>query len=69
MTPPAHCRIGPVHGGWLPYLEKLGIGDQSARDWMRLAGHLEDSKSQPSQSGCDLPTRREINDARKRCRP
>lgn len=56
------------HGGWLPYLEKLGIGDQSARDWMRLAGWVEGSKSQPSTNGLDLaiPTRREVNEARKR---
>lgn len=61
------AKRGIKHGGWLPYLEKLGIGERSARDWMALAGHVE-TKSEPNQNGSDLertPTRREVNEARK----
>jgi hypothetical protein len=30
------------HGGWLPYLEKLGITPDSASRWMALAGYVEE---------------------------
>lgn len=57
-----------AHGGWLPYLEKLGINERSAREWMALAGHVE-TKSEPNQNGADLPTRREVNEARRQDAP
>lgn len=43
------------HGGWLPYLEKIGISDQSARNWMALAGHVE-GKSKTGGDVLDLKT-------------
>lgn len=43
------------HGGWLPYLEKIGIEERSARNWMALAGYAE-SKSETLASVSDLPT-------------
>lgn len=38
------------HGEWLPRLEKLGIAQQSASNWMRLAG-FDDSQSKSPASG------------------
>lgn len=29
------------HGGWLPYLAKLGIEPRRAQEWMQLAGWVE----------------------------
>lgn len=42
------------HGGWLPYLEKLGIGEDSARRWMALAGFVETTKSSTDEDVRDL---------------
>ena len=35
------AKRGIKHGGWLPFLEKLGIADRTAREWMQEAGHIE----------------------------
>lgn len=50
-------RSGKIkHGGWLPYLEKLGIESQRASEWMRLAGYQDStSKSPTSSNGGNLP--------------
>jgi hypothetical protein len=42
------------HGGWLPYLEKCGIDERRAREWMQLAGWVE-SKSATCANAADLP--------------
>lgn len=47
------AKRGVKHGGWLPYLEKLGIEDRRAREWMQLAGWV-DSKSAASGNVADL---------------
>ena len=39
--------------GWLPYLEKLGIEERTARNWMTLAGY-SDSISETSRSVSDF---------------
>ena len=52
------------HGGWLPFLEKLGIAQSSAKEWMGLANHVE-IKKPPDTSGGYLPTRREVEAARR----
>lgn len=44
------------HGGWLPYLEKLGIEQRTASNWMREAGYLE-GKSESSGNDSDLNPR------------
>lgn len=50
------AKHGIKHGGWLPYLEKLGIESQRASEWMRLAGHVEaPSKSPTFSNGGNLP--------------
>ncbi len=49
------AKRGIKHGGWLPYLEALGIGEDSARRWMSLAGFVEQqSKSSTPESVRDL---------------
>jgi len=40
------------HGQWLPWLAKIGIGEDSARRWMALAGFME---SRTSESVRDMP--------------
>ena len=46
------------HGGWLPYLEKLGIEKQRASEWMRLAGFVETEFKSPTSAndGHLMPT-------------
>lgn len=52
------AKRGIKHGGWLPYIEKLGIPQQTANAWMREAGFLdEQAKSPASEHAGDLPTR------------
>lgn len=52
------AKRGIRHGGWLPYLEKLGIPQQTANAWMREAGFIEEqSKSPASANAGDLGTR------------
>lgn len=36
------------HGGWLPYLEKLGIDKSTASNWMALAGYADAQSQIPS---------------------
>lgn len=38
------------HGEWLPFLEKQGIEERSAQNWMALAGHEPKSETQPDVS-------------------
>lgn len=45
------------HGGWLPYLEKLGIEARTASNWMREAGFVEEFKSESRSNDSDLPKR------------
>lgn len=52
------AKRGIKHGGWLGYIEKLGIPQQTANAWMREAGFLdEQAKSPPSEHAGDLPLR------------
>lgn len=44
------AKRGIRHGGWLPYLEKLGIDRQRASEWMRLAGHIEEQPKCPTSA-------------------
>lgn len=53
-----HAKAQTEHGEWLKQLAAWGIHEQSAREWMRLAEHVE------SKPGLDLPTRAEVNAAR-----
>lgn len=50
------AKRGIKHGGWLPYLEKLGIEARTATNWMRESGYLE-SKSESSADDSDLSPR------------
>lgn len=44
------AKSGVKHGGWLPYLEKLGIEARNAQRWMELSGYVESSKYDTSQN-------------------
>lgn len=48
MTPPRGRIV--QHGGWLPYLEKLGIEARNAQNWMTLAGYLEKNETRADVS-------------------
>lgn len=48
------AKRGVKHGGWSPYLAKLGIEERSARNWMSLAGYAE-SKTETDGRVSDLP--------------
>lgn len=50
------AKAGVKHGGWLPYLEKLGIAERTARVWMQEAGYL-DGKSAADSDAADLNPR------------
>lgn len=54
---------GPKAKGWSEFLLKCGILPQSALEWMRLAGYVEISK--PDESGLEIPSRRQVEAARK----
>lgn len=46
------------HGGWLPYLEKLGVARQRAHEWMTEAGFVDDeSKCPPNGNAGHSSTR------------
>ena len=45
------------HGGWYPFLEKLGIHKKSATEWMDAV------KSEPTDDGSDLPKSRRARQA------
>lgn len=51
------------HGEWLSSLKGQGIDERNARNWMALAGYME-GKSEPSDDGSDIATRREVARAR-----
>ncbi len=51
-------RDGFKRGTWLPFLEKHGIDERNARNWMALAGYVE--ITEPNGNGSDIPTRREV---------
>lgn len=59
---------GPNAKGWGEFLRDAGIGEDAARDWMRLAGYVEEI-SRPSGDGREIservPTRREVERARR----
>lgn len=43
------------HGAWLPYIEKLGFADRTARAWMQEAGYVD--KSAANGNAADLDSR------------
>lgn len=51
------AKAGVKHGGWLPFLEKLGIAARTAQEWMVEAGFLEESKNAANQDAAHLPSR------------
>lgn len=53
------------HGGWLSFLEKQGIADRTAREWMALAGFVLEGKSAAVDIAADLPTTRQVAAARR----
>lgn len=55
---------GPKAKGWGDFLREQGIGEQSAREWMRLAGYVEEI-SKPDGDGFEIPTRREMQEAQR----
>lgn len=54
------AKRGIKHGGWGPYLERLGIERQRANEWMRLAGYVEEQAKCPTSTNAghlnDAPT-------------
>lgn len=54
---------GPKAKGWGEFLAKMGIEEQSARNYMQLAGYVNISK--PDESGLEIPSRREIARAKR----
>jgi len=52
------------HGGWLPFLEKLGVARTSATEWMDLAKHVE-TKLPADTSAGNLPSSRQVAAARR----
>ena len=56
-------RSGPNSRGWGEFLARQGIGEDSAWEWMRLAGYVE-KISRPDGDGREnsapIPTRREV---------
>ena len=53
------------HGGWLPFLEKLGISTSSSDRWRDLAKHVEIEFPEYPGSG-NLPSHREVVAAARR---
>ena len=56
------------HGGWLPFLEKLGISTSSFDRWKNLAKHVESEFPEYPDSG-NLPSHREVVAARREPEP
>lgn len=56
------------HGGWLPFLEKLGISTSSSDRWRDLAKHVEIEFPEYPGSG-NLPSHREVVAARRNSGP
>jgi hypothetical protein len=63
-------KRGPNARGWGEFLEREGIADRNARNWMSLAGYVESvSESHTDDSETPqgrVPTQREVLSARKR---
>lgn len=52
------AKRGVKHGGWLSYLEKLGIEPRTATNWMREAGYVDgEAKSESPANDSDLNPR------------
>lgn len=51
------AKRGIRHGGWLPYLEKLGIAARTAQEWMAEAGYMDGAKNAANQDAAHLPSR------------
>lgn len=56
---------GPKAKGWGVFLKDAGIEERSARDWMALAGYMHHEVSEPGVVGSEIPTRREVAEARR----
>jgi len=59
---------GPNARGWGKYLAKEGIHEQSAREWMHLAGFVDEQVSKSNiidLENSPLPTQRQVTAARK----
>lgn len=50
------AKRGVRHGGWLPYVERLGIAERTAQVWMQEAGYVA-TKSAASPDAADIPAR------------
>lgn len=55
---------GPNSKGWGEFLKTVGIEEQTARNYMALAGHVE-KFSKSDESDLEIPTQREVNAARR----
>lgn len=65
---PRWPTCGPNAKGWGVFLKSEGIDERSARDWMDLAGYVEDV-SEPKEFGSEnIPTRREVSAAKAEAR-
>lgn len=62
------AKRGIKHGGWLPYLEKLGIEPRNAQNWMALAGHVE-SKNETRPDVSHLPDVGHVEDSKSQTQP
>jgi hypothetical protein len=57
---------GPKAKGWGEFLADIGVGEQSAREWMAMAGYIERQEvSKPSSTGLEIPTRREVQQSKR----
>lgn len=53
------------HGNWSGYVAKLGISERTAREWMALAEHVAFKSAPGADLPTEIPTRREVADARR----
>lgn len=51
------AKRGVKHGEWLPYLERLGIADRTAREWMTEAGYVDGVILAAKSDAADMPRR------------
>ncbi len=53
------AKSASKHGTWLPRLERMGIASQTASQWMRLAGFVEEQTKLPTVGNIETPTLRD----------
>jgi hypothetical protein len=58
-------RSGPRAKGWGDFLAEIGISQRVAHSLMVLAGYVEEKLSEPDSGGSEIPSRREIAEARR----